>query len=361
MIALEEFYRRTSASVVSIGIPSAPKAISDPFHLPISKIPIRRPIPLDDERKRRGGQLATPPFILDINPKIVSTAGGGTITLTGNNFAPSCVVLIDGNVCSTSFANPNQIFATTPAHAAGYVNVQVINPGPQISNIISGVLQYAAVPTFTSITPDNGDIAGGTSVTIAGTGFVSGATVKFDGINATSISVASSTSITCVTPAHAAGVVQVSITNPTSGFTCSGSYTYGVTSIGVLHHLKFVIHVYGGVTYWGDSGSTVAINPNYTYPFYLGGFDSADNFLSGYNGSIYFTSETGSGGYFLVQGVVPPLTLSMVHGLTSGYSTSGYLFPPYNGASGVCIFQGENNANFALNFLIGFQYPPPQV
>jgi phosphatidylserine/phosphatidylglycerophosphate/cardiolipin synthase-like enzyme len=81
-------------------------------------------------------------------------------------------------------------------------------------------------PTLTSVSPNSGPTAGGTSVNITGTNFSSGATVKFDTNAATSVTVISSTSITATVPAHAAGAVNVVVTNSngqsatlTSGFT----------------------------------------------------------------------------------------------------------------------------------------------
>jgi hypothetical protein len=68
--------------------------------------------------------------------------------------------------------------------------------------------------TVTSITPNYGSPAGGTVVVIVGTGFVAGATVVIGGVAATSVVVDDGTSITCVTGAHAAGVVSAVVTNP---------------------------------------------------------------------------------------------------------------------------------------------------
>jgi hypothetical protein len=52
-------------------------------------------------------------------------------------------------------------------------------------------------------------------MTITGTGFVSGATVKFGTRPATSVTVVSSTTITAVTPsASVSGYVTVYVTNP---------------------------------------------------------------------------------------------------------------------------------------------------
>jgi hypothetical protein len=64
-------------------------------------------------------------------------------------------------------------------------------------------------------------------VTINGTGFQNGATVTFGGAAATNIVVVNSTKITAKTPAHAAGAVNVTVTNPdTTSATLTNGYTY---------------------------------------------------------------------------------------------------------------------------------------
>jgi len=83
--------------------------------------------------------------------------------------------------------------------------------------------------TVTAISPISGSANGGTAVTITGTGFLSGASVKLGGAAATGVTVVSSTSISATTPAHAAGTVDVVVTNTDgqSG-TLIGGYTYSV-------------------------------------------------------------------------------------------------------------------------------------
>ena len=84
----------------------------------------------------------------------------------------------------------------------------------------------AQAPTVTSVSPTSGTTAGGTSVSISGTNFVSGATVAFGGTTATNVNVGSSTTITATAPAHAAGAVNVVVTNPNG---LSGTLTNGYT------------------------------------------------------------------------------------------------------------------------------------
>jgi hypothetical protein len=69
-------------------------------------------------------------------------------------------------------------------------------------------------PTVTSVVPPAGKTAGGKNVTINGTNFQSGATITFGGNAATNVVFVSSTKLTAKTPAHAAGFVNVTVTNP---------------------------------------------------------------------------------------------------------------------------------------------------
>jgi hypothetical protein len=79
----------------------------------------------------------------------------------------------------------------------------------------------------TSVAPTGGTIAGGSSVTINGTGFAAGAAVTFGGSAATNVVVVSAIKITARTPAHALGAVNVTVTNTdTSTGTLVSGYLY---------------------------------------------------------------------------------------------------------------------------------------
>jgi hypothetical protein len=68
-------------------------------------------------------------------------------------------------------------------------------------------------PVVESVEPNHGDIAGGTTVTIKGSGFGTEATVTFDGVPGTDVDVVDETTITVVSPSHLAGSVAVVVTN----------------------------------------------------------------------------------------------------------------------------------------------------
>jgi hypothetical protein len=114
-------------------------------------------------------------------------------------------------------------------NASGYVyvadsgnnRVQAFDPPPLI-------------PTVTGISPTAGPIAGGTSVTISGTGFYGWGSssvvtaVKFGSTAVTSFKVTSATTITVTTPASSAGPVDVTVTTPsgTSATSAADQFTY---------------------------------------------------------------------------------------------------------------------------------------
>ena len=95
-------------------------------------------------------------------------------------------------------------------------------PGTPVPPPITGT-----TPTISSISPTSGPASGGTSVTINGGNFLAGAIVSFGGLNATSTSFASSSKLTAISPAYPAAVVDVTVTNPDSGFaTLTKSFTF---------------------------------------------------------------------------------------------------------------------------------------
>ncbi len=88
------------------------------------------------------------------------------------------------------------------------------------------VVTAAAAPSISSVQPSSG--SQGTTVTITGTNFVSGATVKFGTVAASSVTVQSATSIVATAPPQDAGTVSVSVTNPDGQSATFNGFTYVV-------------------------------------------------------------------------------------------------------------------------------------
>src|SRR5262249_26105846 len=82
-----------------------------------------------------------------------------------------------------------------------------------------------------SLTPNSGSVDGQTLVTLSGQAFAQGTSVFFDGISCTSVTFVSPSVLSCLTPAHLAGTVDVTVTNP-DGFqsTLAHSFTYAELS-----------------------------------------------------------------------------------------------------------------------------------
>ena len=169
------------------------------------------------------------PIVASVAPSAGALAGGTPLTITGRGFLSGALIDLGGSPCSSVMvASLTQITCTTTAHAAGAVDVVVTNLDGQIGTLASAYT-YQAAPTVTSISPIGGLPAGGTTLTITGTGFLTTGTTTVD-LGATacgSVSVTSTTQITCTTTAHAAGVVDVEVTNPdTQTGTLTGGYNY---------------------------------------------------------------------------------------------------------------------------------------
>ncbi|MEM7164086.1 MAG: IPT/TIG domain-containing protein [Planctomycetota bacterium] len=174
------------------------------------------------------------PVITSLFPTGGDTAGATTVTIDGSGFEPAVDVYFDAVLATVTAATSTQIICQTPPGAAGAVDVRVVNPGGLFVDEVDGYT-YMAIPdpTVSTFTPDDGPTAGGTEVSITGSGFVAGAVVTFDGIAATTVTVVSTTEITVTTPAGSAGTATVRVQNPNgSGAAASTAFTYMAPSGG---------------------------------------------------------------------------------------------------------------------------------
>ena len=141
-----------------------------------------------------------------------------TNAINGTTFSRGTGGTGAGRPSSTQYA------VNTPAVPAGPLTVTFGTYGSLPSN--AWPLTVADPPVPTSITPNTGPAAGGTPVTIGGSGFTDSTGVVFAVTHATSFVVVSHTQITCVTPPHAAGAVAVSLEHPVAPVIVPGAFTY---------------------------------------------------------------------------------------------------------------------------------------
>jgi phage-related protein len=153
-----------------------------------------------------------------------------TLTWDGNRQR----LYFDGTLVWTSGTSFPNIFATSVTFSTYpffYGNDYETNGMDRIifATFDSGGTEISPIsePAITSLDVTSGTNDGGTEVVITGTGFVTGATVTFGGTAATGVSVDSATQITCTTPAHANGAVDVVVTNTDTGTdTLTNGFTY---------------------------------------------------------------------------------------------------------------------------------------
>jgi len=178
--------------------------------------------------------VALAPTITGVSPTSGPATGGTFLTITGTDFQSGATVKFGNtNAVNVIFVDPTRLTVTTPAGTAGPVAITVTNPDNQTATF-NGFSYTPAAPSISSVSPSTGSTAGGTTITINGSAFQSGATVKIGGVAATNVTFVSSTQLTAVTPmgpANEQATVpkDVTVTNPDGQLaTRSGAFTYTV-------------------------------------------------------------------------------------------------------------------------------------
>ncbi len=183
-----------------------------------------------------------PPPIVGVNglnPAFGPVAGGTTVVITGQNLAGTSEVVFGYTTCTPTGSTGGSVAPIT-AGSVTNTSVTVTSPksslggngaGPEQVCVTAGggtapsaePFTYEAQPTINAngINPTSGPVAGGTTVTITGTGFGPGdpsTTVTFGGNQGSLVDVISTTQITVVTPpstlpGDGAGAVPVVVTD----------------------------------------------------------------------------------------------------------------------------------------------------
>ena len=186
------------------------------------------------------GTTIEPPTVTSVLPNSGSLAGGNTVTITGTNLLSTQSVTF-GGVLATSFTVNSSTSMTIVVPPGSLGTVSVIVTTAVGSNAPNALYTYVSAPVFTSIKPNSGPIAGGTIVTITGSGFTGTSAVTFAGTNAQSFTVVNDTTLTAVSPvAFEAGLAQVDVTTP--GGVVFGYFTYAAPSPAVRRREGTVVH-----------------------------------------------------------------------------------------------------------------------
>jgi hypothetical protein len=177
---------------------------------------------------------ATAVTVTGVGPLIGSTAGHTPVVITGSGFQEGAQVAFGGAPATGVHVLADAIIiAVTPAHDVGAVTVTVTNRSGQSGSLDSAFTYVtpppAPAPTIARIEPPSAPASGlsptstalddhhGQPVAIIGTGFQPNAAVTFGGTPVDHATTLSSTIILTTPPDHAAGKVDVVVTNPDNG------------------------------------------------------------------------------------------------------------------------------------------------
>jgi RHS repeat-associated protein len=171
---------------------------------------------------------ANGPVVTSVAPSIGPAAGGTTVTVNGAGFTGTTAVSFGATPATgVTVASDSQLTATAPAGSAT-ADIMVTAPAGTSGINAADRYTYAPVPKVGSILSPSGSSAGGTTVAVTGTGFVSGATtVAFGSTSARGVHVLSSTALEALAP-PGTGTVDITVATPGGRGNPNGAdrYTY---------------------------------------------------------------------------------------------------------------------------------------
>ncbi|MCD5309851.1 beta strand repeat-containing protein [Kineosporia babensis] len=128
------------------------------------------------------------PVVDTMTPRSGPTGGGTTVVFRGLGMTGVNRVTFDGTAATDlTVVDNTTLTLKTPAHTAGGVPVILTNANGASRSYLFTYVPLSGLPTVSGLTPNVGPVAGGTVVTISGTGFDSATTVSFDGVEGTDL------------------------------------------------------------------------------------------------------------------------------------------------------------------------------
>ena len=162
-----------------------------------------------------------------VDPASGHVLGGTPVTVTGAGFVPGTQLLFGGRVAvATAVLDDGTIQAVAPdAEGPGPVDVWVSNE-QGVARLEDGFLYFAS-PRVDTVDPPTGPLAGGTAVTIHGTGFAAPLAVSLGGAPLDAVTVLGPSVVQGVTPAGSAvGPVDVVVGTSYGAAVGAAAFTY---------------------------------------------------------------------------------------------------------------------------------------
>jgi hypothetical protein len=169
----------------------------------------------------------------EITPASGSAAGGTALVIAGSGFTRTDSVKINGNACTgVVVISDLELHAISPASTfeltggLGLAGLDV--SGPQGAAHVDDAFEYVSSVSISDVSPTSGPLAGGTTLTITGIGFLNAQYVAFDGTPGTDLVIVNDTELTVATPAgFDFGAVNVLVDTVLYGNAYSfGGFTY---------------------------------------------------------------------------------------------------------------------------------------
>jgi|GEM_PF-2902597 len=339
----------------------SPSALTARFTIPVTM----GPGAIDVEVVNPDGQIARArdavtipgaPVVTGVSPYGGPVGGGTDVTLTGTGFKSGAIVLVEGEpATNVTYVSGTSITCTTPVSTLptpnqdGLATVTVKNPDGKAGSLYDdsattatarGFL-YSLAPTVTNVAPDNGAQAGGTAVTITGTGFHrtiaaggeadADATVTFGGTAATNVTVVSDTEISCDTPAAAAGAVDVVVTNPDGQDNSAAPGTFTYNAMPVVESVNpGAVYAAGTVVFTSGSDTVTGTNTDWTTSPVAAG---------------WFIRLHGTTGVYTVQSVDSDTQITLTANVAAGDAGSG----TYTASQGTAVAGSGGGMNMTVS------------
>ncbi len=189
------------------------------------------------------------PTVTGVSPNSGPAAGGTQVTIIGTGFTGATAVDFGANPATgLTVVNATTITADSPA-GSGAVDVTVKTPGGTSAASSADEFTYTALaaPTVTGVSPNSGPAAGGTQVTITGTGFTGATAVDFGATPAAGFDTVVNALHHDHSSSSPAGTSVVDVTVITTGGTSATSpvdrFTYVGASPTVMSVQRFGFHM----------------------------------------------------------------------------------------------------------------------
>jgi hypothetical protein len=154
--------------------------------------------------------------LIAVSPSKGPLSGGNQVQLVATGLttvADTLVLFGAGQKAKVLAVDPSTSIAIVeapPGVSAGAVDVTLANANG--TSKLEEAYRYLSEVSVSSVTPPIGPVAGGTSIVVKGKGFAPGARVFVGALEATSVSVTNSTTLSAITPPGAAGYAAVRVT-----------------------------------------------------------------------------------------------------------------------------------------------------